>query len=121
MIDDDDIDIFSIRRAIKQHTRSIQFSAIKYSKDFLSQIDNFSELPDAVLLDINMPVFNGFDVLDSIQRHEAWKQIPVIMLTTSEAPHDRKACLEAGAAAFLTKPSNKIEMQSVLDQLQEFF
>ena len=118
MIDDDDVDIFSIQRAIKKLQPAIRFEAIKHSQNFLEKIDDYAELPDAVLLDINMPVVDGYQILGSIQQHQQWKKIPVIMLTTSESPHDQEACLRAGATAFLTKPSTSVEMDSVLTELK---
>lgn len=118
MIDDDHVDIYSVRRAIKQQKPAILFEAIKYSQDFLRQIDNYVDLPDAVLLDINMPVVSGFQILDSIQLHDRWKKIPVLMLTTSDEPQERQACMDAGATAFLTKPHTQTEMDSVLLELK---
>ncbi len=60
-------------------------------------------LPDVVLLDLRIPKLNGFEVLRRLKENPKTKKIPVIILTALSGDEDRRKCLEAGAAAFLTK------------------
>ncbi|MEK7461094.1 MAG: response regulator [Patescibacteria group bacterium] len=60
-------------------------------------------LPDCMLLDLRIPKLNGFEVLRRLKENPKTKKIPVIVLTALSGDEDRRKCLEAGAAAFLTK------------------
>jgi CheY-like chemotaxis protein len=66
--------------------------------------------PQAVLMDLRMPVLNGFDATRQLKADDATRAIPVLALTGSADPEDRRRALQAGVDAFLTKPIN-------LDQL----
>lgn len=57
-----------------------------------------------VVLDLNMPDMHGLDVLRFIRRHNAFGELPVIILTTRGDESSRAAALAAGASAYLTKP-----------------
>ncbi|MBW2621777.1 MAG: response regulator [Deltaproteobacteria bacterium] len=72
-------------------------------KDALQKMTGVS--PDLVLLDINMPVMDGFETLERIKSNEATARIPVVMLTGIGADRETMMrCLNLGADDFLTKP-----------------
>lgn len=60
--------------------------------------------PLLLLLDINMPRVDGFEVLEQIKADEATATIPVIMLTTTDDPRDVDRCYRLGCSVFVTKP-----------------
>ncbi len=68
------------------------------------------EKPDLVLLDIMMPVMNGFQVLRKLKSREKTKNIPVIMLTAKVQEKDVVVGLEAGAIDYVTKPFSFAEL-----------
>lgn len=73
----------------------------------------FSEKPDVVLLDIVMPIMDGYEVCKTIKSDEALKHIPVIMVTASRVDKaSRVKSLEVGADAFLTKPLDESELKA---------
>lgn len=70
-----------------------------------------SDIPDTaysgpmlVLLDINMPVVNGLQVLQIIKTNPKTSHIPVVMLTTTDTPEEISKCYELGCNAYVTKP-----------------
>jgi DNA-binding response OmpR family regulator len=63
-----------------------------------------AENPDLVLLDIMMPDVSGLDVLRFMRREPDLQQIPVVIVSAKTLPEDIRTGLEAGAAAYLTKP-----------------
>lgn len=63
-------------------------------------------LPDLVLLDLIMPRLDGFGVLEWVRRHPDLRQLPVIVLTSSNNSLDEARALRLGASAFHTKPAN---------------
>jgi len=70
------------------------------------------EKPDLVLLDIMMPVMNGFQVLRKLKSQEETKNIPVIMLTSKVQEKDIVFGLEAGAEDYITKPFSFAELNA---------
>jgi len=68
------------------------------------------EKPDLVLLDIMMPVMDGFQVLRKLKSQEKTKNIPVIMLTAKSQEKDIVTGLEDGAADYITKPFSFAEL-----------
>jgi CheY-like chemotaxis protein len=58
----------------------------------------------AIIVDLNMPRLNGFEVLQVLKSDDAWCRIPVFVLTTTDNPHEVDRCYELGAAAYFVKP-----------------
>ncbi len=70
------------------------------------------KMPDAVLLDWNMPVMNGIEFLKAVKQHPTSKFTPVIMLTTEAGDDLKQQGREAGAKAWIVKP---FQPQTLLD------
>lgn len=66
--------------------------------------------PDLVLLDIMMPIIDGIEVLNRLQRENATKNIPIIMLTAKSSEMDKIIGLEIGADDYVTKPFSISEL-----------
>lgn len=58
----------------------------------------------AMILDLNMPDMHGIEVLKFVRSHQAYRGIPIIVLTTRSDASSRAAVLDAGATAYMTKP-----------------
>ncbi|AFZ67093.1 response regulator [Deinococcus peraridilitoris] len=76
-------------------------------------------LPRLVLLDLNMPRVNGFEVLQAMKQHATYQHVPVVVFTTSETDTDRERCYELGADDFLHKPNNLGDLREIFEALQE--
>ena len=63
-----------------------------------------SQRPRFVLLDLNLPVVHGHEVLAYMKAEPELRQIPVAVLTSSDAPADRARCQRIGCAAYMVKP-----------------
>jgi DNA-binding response OmpR family regulator len=63
-----------------------------------------SERPDAVILDLMIPIMGGYEVLAAMRADEATHDVPVLILTAKAQRDDRIRCWEDGAAEFVTKP-----------------
>ena len=72
--------------------------------------------PDLVLLDLNLPDRHGIDVLGHLREDPATASIPVVICTGDASDDLRRTCLDAGAAAYLTKPFELSELSEIIDQ-----
>jgi len=73
--------------------------------------------PDLILLDVMMPVMNGFEAAEILKNHEKTKIIPIVMVTALQDVRDRVRALEAGADDFLSKPVDKTELRARVQSL----
>jgi CheY-like chemotaxis protein len=62
-------------------------------------------MPSLIVLDLNMPILNGMETLLRLKAHNIYKDIPVIMFTTSVHEVEKEKCLAIGAADFIKKPA----------------
>jgi Response regulator containing CheY-like receiver, AAA-type ATPase, and DNA-binding domains len=73
-----------------------------------------------LLLDINMPVMDGIEVLTRIKSHTELKDIPIIMLTTTDDPREVEACYKLGCNIYITKPVDFCKFTEILKRLGLF-
>jgi len=78
-------------------------------------------VPDLLLLDINMPKKNGFEVLEEIKADPILKSLPVVMLTTSSSEADVDQAYKSGASGFITKPVGFDELRQVLEAFANYW
>ena len=69
-------------------------------------------LPDLVLLDINMPEMDGYQVCESFKRDEKLKDIPIIFVSALDAPSDKVKAFKVGGVDYVTKPINFEEVRA---------
>lgn len=67
--------------------------------------------PDVILLDIIMPILNGFEVCRRLKEDKRWRHIPIVLVSSLVNKEDWKIGIEAGANEFLRKPVNELELQ----------
>ena len=77
--------------------------------------------PDLVLLDLNMPIKDGREVLHEIKNDPHLKIIPVVILTTSEEERDVIESYSDGANCYIRKPVDFEQFQSVVNQISDFW
>ena len=73
--------------------------------------------PDAVLLDLQLPIMDGLDVTRNLRSHPTLKKVPIIIVTGHDPNRYRQAALDAGCDEYLMKPINFEALQTVLDRL----
>jgi len=76
-----------------------------------------SELPDVIILDINLPGMDGFEVLKSLKSTQVTRRIPVIALSGDDMPAQVQRYIEAGFAEYLSKPIDQARLRSILTRL----
>src|SRR5580700_9897101 len=110
LVDDNEGDILLTREALEE-ARII--NRISIAHDGMEAIDFLrrrappfgdSDIPDLILLDINLPKMDGTEVLSIIKNDPDLRRIPVIMLTTSSSEKDILAAYDNHANCYITKP-----------------
>ena len=79
------------------------------------------ELPDLILLDLNIPRVDGLGVLEAVRADERLKGIPVIVLSSSTAPQDVGRAFALHANAYVRKPVDLIGLQALVGALDRFW
>ncbi|MEJ7644828.1 MAG: response regulator [Chryseolinea sp.] len=76
--------------------------------------------PKLIVLDLNMPIMNGTQTLLHIKRDIHYKNIPILIFTTSENDNERRKCLSYGALDYLVKPMTYDEGQRLITRFATF-
>jgi CheY-like chemotaxis protein len=77
--------------------------------------------PDLILLDLNMPRMDGREFLAAIKLEKAFRQIPVVVLTTSEVERDVIASYHLGAAGYITKPVDLQQFMAAIRDVGDYW
>ncbi len=116
LIEDDADDQFFFMDALGLVASGLQCQIAHDGVEALRHLDTF-ELPSLIFLDLNMPRMNGYECLSRI-RESAAKDVPVVVISTSTNPRDKKRVKELGASIFLEKSGDHKKLRG---QLAEIF
>lgn len=105
LVEDDPDDIELMQEALIDNNITYQLETISQGDRVISHLEVCKKFPDVIILDLNLPKLHGREVLSRIKTSDSFKNIPVVILTTSSSPVERDFCLKAGASSFITKPS----------------
>jgi CheY-like chemotaxis protein len=94
--------------------------------DFLYNEANSSERevmsrPSVILLDLNLPGMDGRDVLEHLKQDQSFKEIPIVVFTTSANPRDIEFCYEKGANGYLIKPMDSRQLQKTIQAFVDYW
>ncbi len=125
MIDDDKDDIYITQRRLKRANVSHNFFSETSGFNLFVKLAELTENNKTnknliILLDINMPIVNGLDVLTLLKTKSPYKDVPVIMLCTSDNINDMTDSLSIGADAYLVKPLDPKALISAIENLKQY-
>jgi len=126
LVEDNEGDIILTLEAFEECKIKTEISVAKNGKealDFVFKRGAFANVkkPDLILLDINLPIFNGHEVLRQIKTDADLKKIPVIMLTTSSNQKDISDAYEHHCNSYIKKPLEISEFLSAVLKIEEFW
>lgn len=121
LIEDSPSDIELIKVSFQQGRVANNISVISDGEKAWHFFDRVEELPDLILLDINLPKINGLDILRKIRATERTRNIPVIVLTSSDADKDVIASYTEKANSFITKPVDLNKFMHAIRSIEEFW
>lgn len=117
-VDDDIDDLQLISDAFEKYTDHLRVIHASNGREGLRTLDKMckeTSLPCLVIIDINMPVMDGKEMLEKIRTQPQYRGLPVIIFSTSQSERDRKFA-ENFDAQFISKPSRYDELKSLVDQ-----
>lgn len=124
LVDDNEGDILLTKEALDDariiNRISIAYDGLEAIK-FLKEPPAREDMPDLILLDINLPRMSGTEVLEVIKNDPELKRIPVIMLTTSSAEKDILASYNNHANCYITKPVDLDRFMDVVRTIEDFW
>jgi CheY-like chemotaxis protein len=118
-IDDDQDDRYLVRQAINSIDPSIILREAQDGKkaiDFLQQAKLFGDLPSLIILDINMPVMNGYDTFKEISKDEELSLIPIVIFTTSHNNNELNYWKDKNIAT-ISKPASFDEFTNSVERI----
>lgn len=120
---DDDYDDLQMMQEIlskkKGNFEIVEVHNGKEALDYLEKAKERADLPCLIILDINMPVLDGKETLSILKKTDGYKDIPVVVFTTSESEIDRMYCKRFNTE-MVTKPPTFKTLGSALDKLLKF-
>lgn len=119
--DDDPDDCLLLQDALNENMTGNTVRFLHNGEELLDYLQHSYRLPGLVLLDLNMPVMDGRQALGKIRSNARLRGIPVIVLTTSDAPEDVRQSYDNGANAFITKPVTYSGMLAMVQSLRRFW
>ena len=108
----DDLDMVKLAFETKEDIEIIHANDGNEALAYLAGLDD-GQLPCLIILDINMPGMDGRQTLIQLKQHETYKNIPVVMFTTSNSPTDIEFARKYGAD-FVTKPLRFDEIENLV-------
>ena len=125
-IEDSEADIFLIHEAIEnltiQHTIEVAKNGVE-ALGYINKTGNYKDkpTPDLILLDINMPLMDGYEFLQAVKNTDSLKHIPIIMLTTSSSQEDVLKSYANYASSYIVKPDNVDEYDRIAISIRDFW
>ena len=126
LVEDDPGDELITREAFEHHKLKNNLHVAHDGEeglDFLYQRGQFegAPRPDLILLDLNLPKYDGRQLLEKVKSDADLARIPVVVLTTSSAEEDVLRSYQLHANAYVTKPVDLDQFMSAVRQIDEFF
>lgn len=126
LVEDNEGDILLTTEALEECKVKNELRVLRNGSDALNFLltcsqSNKKDMPDLILLDINLPKKNGHEVLQSTKNHPALKHIPIIILTTSSSELDILRAYQEHANCYIIKPLEVAEFVNVTCKIEEFW
>lgn len=120
LVEDDDLDIISVQRSLKSQENDYELLTAYNGIEALKLLRELEDLPDVILLDLNMPKMNGIEFLRILRADERLKSIKVFIMTTSSESTDRNLAEELEISGFFIKPLNYTDNTKRPDSMDAF-
>jgi len=123
-IEDNPADVRLVEEGIDAAGTEIDLQVINNGRraiDQLTGVETDERHPDLVLLDLNLPDKSGFEVLTAIRAETAFREVPVVVVSSSDNSADIKQAYDAAANAYVMKPADPDKYIQMVDSVVDFW
>ena len=125
VIDDNKADIRLVEEALNSTNHPVGIKALMDGDIALEHLEHIASLqetkPNLILLDLNMPSIDGFELLKKIKNDKELKRIPIIIFTSSASEEDLKKSYDLHANAYLVKPFKLEVFLAIMTSMLDFW
>ena len=123
--EDNPADVYLIEEALRRHEFAYHLEIAENGEDMLNKIaaidqDPAQSCPDLFLVDLNLPRRPGDEILERIRQSRRCSQVPEIVITSSDSPHDRGRARDLGASFYFRKPADLERYMAIGGIVREF-
>jgi CheY-like chemotaxis protein len=126
-VEDEEFDVVFMARAFKQANLDQSLQVVvdgQQAIDYLAGKPPYTDrsrhpLPAVILLDLNLPLVSGFEVLKWLRQQPPYEALPVVVFSSSARGEDQQKATELGANAYVQKPSSGLDFVDVVQQLKQ--
>ncbi|MCL2242985.1 MAG: response regulator [Treponema sp.] len=111
-VDDMNTSLLILKKALKEHYEIFLANSTKKMQKILKKI-----MPDLILLDVNMPDTDGYELIKILKTDKHYSSIPVIFITGNDDKESVQEGLKLGAAAYVIKPFNALKMIETINKI----
>ena len=126
LVEDNPMDVDLTFEAFKEHCVPNPIvvcrdgeEALRYMTDHSTAADTM--FPILVLLDLRLPKVDGIEVLRQVRGDDAWKRVPVVVLTTSRETQDLDAAYRLGVNSYVVKPVDFLDFAEVVNRIKLYW
>jgi len=118
VVEDNDADVFLLKEAVSLHKLDVDLRVVENGALAIAYIestdrDSAAPCPCLCLLDMNLPLKGGADVLRCLRKSARLAGVPAIVMTSSKSQHERDEAMRLGASAFFHKPLTYSEFMGI--------
>jgi CheY-like chemotaxis protein len=124
LIEDNVTDADLIRHALQKMEAGVALSVARDGEEALTyfqQWDNGLPTPAIILLDLQLPKINGFEVLKKLKTHPHYRLLPVVVLTSSTNKEDIQTAYKMGANSYILKPINYDSLTEAVSMIHRYW
>jgi CheY-like chemotaxis protein len=126
LVEDNPMDLDLTCQAFREHSVANPLAICRDGEEALEYIEahphaSDPQMPILVLLDLRLPKVDGIEVLRHVRSHAVWKQVPVVVLTTSRENKDVEAAYQLGVNSYIVKPVDFLAFADVVRTIKVYW
>jgi len=124
VVEDNPADVYLLRHALQKAGVNFELTVIEDGAEALEFVRDYkksgeNQQPDLAILDLNLPSQGGIEILTAIRKNHDLADVPVVILTSSSAPHERTQVEKLHISRFITKPADLADFLQIGNVLKE--
>ncbi len=120
LVEDSPADVFMIKESLNEAGLEYQATVLGDGEDAIASLRD-GPRPDLLILDLNLPKIDGYDVVETVRRNPELSDVPVVILSSSSMPRDRQRAETLGRTRYIIKPITLDEFMAIGREIRDFY